>query len=233
MEKRIPEIRFRGFKDEWEKVKVDDFAETKSGGGTPSTKEVSFWQGTIPWFQTSDIKEDKVLNNQTEKGISFEAIEKSAAKIIKAPAIAVVTRVGLGKVALMERDFATSQDMTSLSDLRVDKLFGTYALHRIMERQSKVAQGTSIKGMTTKDLFAIKTKIPSYEEQKKIGALFQKLDDLITLQESQVKNHKTLKQAMVQKMFPKEGERVPEIRFQGFTEDWQPKKLKDVLIPGN
>ena len=70
--------------------------------------------------------------------------------------------------------------------------------------------------------------LPSFEEQKKVGEYFQSLDNLITLHQRKCDETKTLKKYMLQKMFPQNGEKVPEIRFDGFTEDWEQRKLGDI-----
>jgi type I restriction enzyme S subunit len=74
----------------------------------------------------------------------------------------------------------------------------------------------------------IPVSCPSYDEQKKIGDYFRNLDNLITLHQKQCNDFKTLKKYMLQKMFPKKGQKVPEIRFDGFTDDWEQRKLSDI-----
>jgi type I restriction enzyme S subunit len=73
-------------------------------------------------------------------------------------------------------------------------------------------------------------KLPSFEEQMKIGNLFMQLDKLIVLQQRELENIQKLKKSMLQKIFPKDGVNVPEVRFEGFTGDWEQRKFKDFYI---
>ena len=80
------------------------------------------------------------------------------------------------------------------------------------------------------DFMKIEVRIPSVDEQKKIGLYFDSLDNLITLHQRKCEQTKKLKKYMLQKMFPQNGEKVPEIRFDGFTYDWEQRKLGDDLV---
>ena len=128
----------------------------------------------------------------------------------------------------MPFSYATSQDFLSLSGLKTNPEFTVYALYKMMQLVSNEVQGTSIKGVTKDELLAKKIMIPCCNEQKKIGVYLHNLDHLITLHQRKYDETKKLKKCMLQKMFPKEGEKVPEIRFSGFTGDWKQRKLGDV-----
>ena len=88
--------------------------------------------------------------------------------------------------------------------------------------------GTGQKVLSFLDLQKMKVRVPSYDEQKEIAAYFENLDHLITLHQRKCDETKTLKKYMLQKMFPQNGEKVPEIRFDGFTEDWEQRKLGEL-----
>lgn len=97
---------------------------------------------------------------------------------------------------------------------------------KVLERST----GTSYPSINTKDLSKIKIFFPgSFEEQTKIGVFFKQLDNIITLQQQLLNDHKQLKKAMLQKMFPQKGESVPRVRFANFTEEWKEYKSKDVF----
>ncbi|HCZ2981260.1 TPA: restriction endonuclease subunit S, partial [Staphylococcus aureus] len=162
------------FKDEngndypkWEEKKIEDIASQVYGGGTPNTKIKEFWNGDIPWIQSSDVKVNDLILQQCNKFISKNSIELSSAKLIPANSIAIVTRVGVGKLCLVEFDYATSQDFLSLSSLKYDKLYSLYSLLYTMKKISANLQGTSIKGITKKELLDSIIKIPhNLEEQQ-------------------------------------------------------------------
>lgn len=199
------------------------------GGGTPKTANEEFWKGNIPWIQSSDLIEERLFNVKPRKYISQEAISKSATKLVPQNSIAIVTRVGVGKLAFMPFSYATSQDFLSLSELKIEPEFAVYALYKMMQLVSNEVQGTSIKGITKDELLAKEILIPDCEEQKKIGAYLHTLDSLITLHQCKCDETKKLKKYMLQKMFPQNGSKVPEIRFKGFTDEWEQRKLGEVL----
>ena len=151
------------------------------GGGTPKTANEEFWKGDIPWIQSSDLVEECLFDVKPRKSISQEAVSKSATKLVPQNSIAIVTRVGVGKLAFMPFSYATSQDFLSISELKTAPEFTVYALYRMMQLVSNEVQGTSIKGITKDELLAKKMLIPSRNEQKKIGTYLHIIDHLITL----------------------------------------------------
>lgn len=225
-----PKIRFKGYTEDWEQRKLSEIALQTYGGGTPKTTNEEFWKGNIPWIQSSDLIEERLFNVKPRKYISQEAISKSATKLVPQNSIAIVTRVGVGKLAFMPFSYATSQDFLSLSELKIEPEFAVYALYKMMQLVSNEVQGTSIKGITKDELLAKEFLIPGGEEQKKIGVYLHNLDHLITLHQRKLEQTKTLKKYMLQKMFPQEGQKVPEIRFEGFTGDWEQRKLGDITV---
>lgn len=197
----VPEIRFEGFSNDWEQRRLGDIAAETYGGGTPKTSNEEFWKGNIPWIQSSDLIDECLFDVKLRKFISQEAVSKSATKIVPQNSIAIVTRVGVGKLAFMPFSYATSQDFLSLSGLKTDPEFTVYALYKMMQSVSNEVQGTSIKGVTKEELLAKKIMIPGCNEQKKIGAYLYTLDHLITLHQKKCDQLKNLKKFMLQNMF--------------------------------
>lgn len=199
---KVPEIRFPGFTKDWEERKVFEISKVTYGGGTPKTNTKEFWNGNIPWIQSSDLEINRLFNISPKKKITSEAVKKSAAKIIPPNSIAIVTRVGVGKLALMPFEYATSQDFLSLSELQIDSYFGIFSLYSMLQKELKNIQGTSIKGMTKSDLLEKKVTIPKkYEEQQKIGNFFKQLDDTIALHQHELDSLKEMKKSLLQQMF--------------------------------
>ncbi len=227
-EKRKPEIRFRGFTDEWEQRKVSDLAEKTHGGGTPATSNGTFWEGNIPWIQSSDIADGQLFGIVPRKYITEEGLNKSAAQLVPENSIAVIIRVGVGKLAFMPFSYATSQDFLSLSKLTAEPQFTVYALYKKLKSELNAVQGTSIKGITKDELLVKEIMIPNFPEQKIIGSFFKHLDHLITLHQRKYEKLQKVKKSMLEKMFPKNGSKVPEIRFRGFTDDWEQRKLGEM-----
>lgn len=198
---KVPEIRFYGFTYDWEQRKLGEIATETYGGGTPKTSNEEFWKGDIPWIQSSDLIDECLFDVRPRKCISQEAVSKSATKLVPQNSIAIVTRVGVGKLAFMPFSYATSQDFLSLSGLKIDPEFTVYALYKMMQSVSNEVQGTSIKGVTKDELLAKKIIFPSCNEQKKIGAYLHSLDNLITLHQRKCDELKKMKKYMLQNMF--------------------------------
>ena len=201
--KRYPELRFPGFTDAWEQRKLDNIAKIKTGGGTPKTTNLEYWSGDIPWIQSSDLVEGDVVHVNIKKFIDNNALKNSAAKLISRDSIALVTRVGVGKVAVINQDFTTSQDFLSLSDFDgSDIKFLAYQLYRLMQENAKVLQGTSIKGISKTDLIEQSIAIPnSIKEQNLIASLLSQTDSIITLHQRKLDHLQLQKKALLQQMF--------------------------------
>ena len=177
----IPTRRFPGFSAPWEQRKVSDLAEKTYGGGTPTTSNEAYWNGDIPWIQSSDVVDGKLLGVEPRKWITQDGLNNSAAQLIPGNSIAIITRVGVGKLAFMPYSYATSQDFLSLSKLNAEPLFTVYACYKKLQSELNAVQGTSIKGITKDELLAKNIMVPRYAEQQQIGVFFKQLDLLITL----------------------------------------------------
>ena len=223
-----PAIRFKGFSDAWEQRKVSDLAEKTYGGGTPTTSNEAYWNGDIPWIQSSDVVDGKMLGVEPRKWITQDGLNNSAAQLIPGNSIAIITRVGVGKLAFMPYSYATSQDFLSLSKLNAEPLFTVYACYKKLQSELNAVQGTSIKGITKDELLAKNIMVPRYAEQQQIGAFFKQLDNLITLHQRKFEKLTNVKKSMLEKMFPQNGSSYPEIRFKGFTDPWEQRKLSEI-----
>lgn len=213
---------------EWEVKKILDFCEI-IGGGTPSTKNNDYWNGDIPWISSSDLKDNNIYNINISRYITKKAIEKSATKICPPNTIHLVSRVGVGKIAFSHCRICTSQDFVNIIKYDCDKLYLVYALYQKLQKEINNAQGTSIKGITTQEIKNFLISIPPLSEQQKIAEILSTQDKLIELYERKIEQLKTLKKGYLQKMFPKKGAKSPELRFKGFTDDWEQRELGDML----
>ena len=201
MDMAKPKIRFKGYTDDWEQRKLSELSEKNFGGGTPKTSNESFWKGNIPWIQSSDLIEGSLFDVVPRKYISQEAVDKSATKLVPENSMAIVTRVGVGKLAFMPFPYATSQDFLSLSELKTEPQFTAYVLYKKLQSELNAVQGTSIKGVTKDELLTKKIMTPCYEEQEKIGSYLYSLDHLITLHQHKCEQLQNMKKFMLQNMF--------------------------------
>ena len=212
----------------WEQRKISELAEKTYGGGTPTTSNEAFWNGNIPWIQSSDIVDGKLMGVEPRKYITQTGLNSSATQLVPKDSIAIITRVGVGKLAYMPFSYSTSQDFLSLSKLNTEPFFTVYACYKKLQSELNTVQGTSIKGITKDELLAKTISVPVYSEQKQIGSFFTQLDTLITLHQRKYEKLVNIKKSMLDKMFPKNGASVPEIRFKGFTDPWEQRKLGEI-----
>ncbi|WP_243635785.1 MULTISPECIES: restriction endonuclease subunit S [Bacteroides] len=211
-------MRFPEFSGEWDSFKLVELGKF-IGGGTPSSSNLSFWTGSIPWISSSDIKEDNINNISISRYITEDAIEKSATKYCPAPVILIVSRVGVGKVALSHTSLCTSQDFCNIIDIKCHPVFLSYNLLRTMKRKSREVQGTSIKGITSDELQKIRVFIPkNKDEQNKISNLLTLLDERIVTQNKIIEDLKKLKSAISLNVL--------------HSDTWEQFKIKDIAKIG-
>ena len=199
---QLPHLRFSGFTAGWEQRTLTEHITSSLGGGTPSTSIAKYWEGNLPWIQSSDLAQDDLHSYRINKHISESAVKETAAKHIPANSMAVVVRVGVGKVVIPETDYSTSQDFISLVGLKGDKDFLLYAIHRLLKRLAINTQGTSIKGITKSNLIESKVLSPKDKrEQVLIGQLLSKIDTCIAIHQRELDRLRELKMAYIQKLF--------------------------------
>ena len=213
---REPRCFLGSFDFSWEQRKVSDLAEKTYGGGTPTTSNEAYWNGDIPWIQSSDVVDGKLLGVEPRKWITQDGLNNSAAQLIPGNSIAIITRVGVGKLAFMPYSYATSQDFLSLSKLNAEPLFTVYACYKKLQSELNAVQGTSIKGITKDELLAKNIMVPRYAEQQQIGAFFKQLDNLITLHQRKCANLCSPSQV------------VFSLLFATSTFSWEQRKVQDV-----
>lgn len=178
-----PSLRFKedsqcNFRD-WSPIKIKEIATKIIGGGTPSKANSEFWNGKIPWISSSDLRVNEINNINITRFITEDALTNSPAKLIPKNSILIVSRVGVGKVAIAPCQLCTSQDFTNLVEVKCDPVFLAFTLTKLMKKKSADTQGTSIKGITSKEIKEFLINLPCIEEQQKIASFFSTLDEKI------------------------------------------------------
>ena len=194
-------------------------------GGTPDGSHASYYGGSIPFIRSAEINSDKTELFLTEKGL-----DNSSAKIVeRGTVLYALYGATSGEVGIAAIKGAINQAILALSPhTGNDPLFLASWLRRekarIVDTYLQGGQG-NLSGSIVKELsFAL----PQQKEQQVIGSFFSHLDNLITLHQRKYDKLVIFKKTMLEKMFPKDGESVPEIRFAGFTDPWEQRKLGDV-----
>ena len=204
-----PSIRFKGFTGDWEQRKLGDCCrEFKSGSFIP----------------TSDIEESgeyPVFGGNGLRGYASEYNHDGEFALIgRQGALCGNMNYSTGKAYFTEHAVAVQANETA------NTKFMYYLLDKM--NLGQYSGQSAQPGLAVGKLVKLEELFPSVGEQEKIGTYFAKLDNLITLHQRKCDSLKQVKKYMLQKMFPKQGEKVPEIRFAGFTGDWEQRKLGDI-----
>ncbi|WP_254489910.1 restriction endonuclease subunit S [Bacillus thuringiensis] len=226
-----PEIRFPGFTGDWEQRKLGDTADFSKGNGysksdlTDEGKPVILYgrlytryETVIESVDTFTIEKDKSVISKGNEVI-VPASGETSEDISRA---SVVSKPGI----ILGGDLNIIRPSNE-----IDPIFLALTISNGKQKKelSKRAQGKSVVHLHNSDLKEVNLLSPKKEEQIKIGKFFKQLDDTIALHQQELTTLKQTKQGFLQKMFPKEGESVPEVRFPGFTGDWEHRRFENVL----
>jgi type I restriction enzyme S subunit len=207
--------------EDWDVVALGELGEL-FGGGTPSTKNENFWNGDIPWISSSDLSENNIYDIEISRFINNEAIKNSATKLIPVNSILIVSRVGVGKIAINRQALCTSQDFQSLILSKDNHTFIAYSTRNEIQKLISFNQGTSIKGFVKEDLKNLKIKLPPLKEQEKIAEILTTWDNAIIKQQKLIKSKEEQKKGLMQKLLS------GEVRFDGFSDEWDEVRLGEV-----
>ena len=223
-----PKIRFKGFTKDWEQRKLGDVFEQTSNLVNPKEDEIELWSLTVEDGLTkkSDrynreflVKKDDNFKEVRPGDIVYNPMNMTLGAVGYNGMAKSVAVSGYYTTMVAKENYDTYYINTWLKSPLAIRLYRTYATGSLIEKQRVQFPTLSI----------IPVTFPKYEEQTKIGSYFHSLDNLITLHQRKCEQTKKLKKYMLQKMFPQNGAKVPEIRFDGFTYDWEQRKLGDVF----
>ena len=223
-----PNIRFKGFNEPWEQRKLEDISDVRDGTHASPT-----YQNEGHPFVTSKNVKGGFVNYDDVQYISdedFEEINKRSRVDVNDILMGMIGTIGNLALIRTEPDFAIKNVALIKNTQQVSYLYLYHYLH------SKSIENQLLSGMDggTQKFFALKKirelniLVPSEDEQLQIGGFLENLDYLITLHQLKCDEMSELKKIMLQKMFPKNGEQFPEIRFSGFTDSWEQRKVKDI-----
>ena len=230
MNDKTPRIRFKGFTDDWEQRKLKEIliqrTEHQKISDDAPLLAFSYAEGVISPEDKKSNKRDFIMTDKYNKIFSRTELND----IIYNPANVVHgaihrNKLGTGVVSPIYKIFMCNG---------VSPKFIGERLHtdKFILEVTKFIEGTVVKLRTlSPEMFLeMSIEIPkSYEEQDRIGTYFTNLDNLITLHQRKCEVLVNIKKSMLEKMFPKNGKKVPEIRFEGFTDDWEQRKFGDVV----
>ena len=234
MDMAKPKIRFKGYTDEWEQRKLGDIYGSIGNAFVGTATPYYVEQGHF-YLESNNVK-DGQINHNSEVFINDEFYEKQKDKWLHTGDMVMVQSGHVGHAAVIpeELDNTAAHALIMFRNPKeeIEPYFLNYEYQtdKSKKKIENITTGNTIKHILASDMQEFAVDVPKYEEQKVIAGYFRNLDHLITLHQRKCEQAKKLKKYMLQKMFPQNGQKVPEIRFKGFTDDWEQRKLGDILI---
>lgn len=227
-----PKIRFAGYTDEWEQRKVTELGEVYIGLVTTMTAHYTN-EGTL-LIRNSDIKDGKFEFDTEPIYLDKEFAEQNKSRMHKVGDVITVHTGDVGTSAVITENEANSIGFATIVTRPNQKLLDSYYLSTFLNTEKhkawavQMSTGDGRTNYNLRDYTELVVPVPKLEEQKKIASYISSLNNLITLQQQKLDSFKLCKKYMLSKMFPKDGETVPEIRFAGFTDNWEQRKVREV-----
>ena len=230
--KLIPQIRFKGFTDDWEERKLGSLANSFEYGLNASAKD---FDGVHKYIRITDIDdESRKFNTNSITSPDTDLNSADNYKLKKGDILFARTGASVGKSYVYTESDGLVYYAGFLIRANIKTEFDSYFIFQntLTSSYSNFIRVTSQRsgqpGVNAQEYSNFKMNVPSIEEQLKIGAFFKQLDDTIALHQRKLDLLKETKKGFLQKMFPKNGAKVPEIRFPGFTGNWEQRKLEDI-----
>ena len=177
-----PQIRFKGFTDDWEQRELGELADIV-GGGTPSTSNSDYWDGDIDWYAPAEIADQIYVSSSTRK-ITQKGFENSSAKMLPVGTVLFTSRAGIGKTAILRKEGCTNQGFQSIvpHKNKLDSYFVYSRTEELKKYGETKGAGSTFVEVSGKQMANMELMMPAtFDEQSKIGAYFRTLDHLITL----------------------------------------------------
>ena len=228
----VPEIRFAGFTDPWEQRKLGNCGTTYSGL-SGKTKE-DFGHGSARFVPYTNVFDNPLTDTKRLEAVEIDSSQNKIAygDVFFTVSSETPDEVGMSSVWLSDQEdvYLNSFCFGYRQDSTFDSHYLAYMLRSssIRSNLALLAQGISRFNISKNKVMELSVPVPSAVEQKQIGQYFARLDNLITLHQRKYDKLCAVKKSMLDKMFPKPGETEPEIRFAGFTDPWEQRKLGEI-----
>ena len=232
MEKsKKPAIRFKGFTDDWEQRKFSELVQIERGGSPrPIDDFITDAPNGLNWVKIGDAPTQGNYITKTAEKIRPEGLSKT--REVHPGDLILSNSMSFGKPYIMGIDGCIHDGW-----LLIRNTYGvfdlTFLCHllgtpQMLSQYRSLAAGSTVNNLNKELVENTVVTIPSITEQRVLGDYLEQLDNLITLHQQKCDKLVNMKKAMLEKMFPKNGEKVPEIRFKGFTDDWEQRKAFDL-----
>lgn len=231
MSMKKPKIRFKGYTEDWEQRKFSELVTIERGGSPrPIDKFITNDENGLNWIKIGDAPEQGNYITQTAEKIRPEGLSKT--REVHPGDLILSNSMSFGRPYIMAIDGCIHDGWLAIRNTQKNfdlkflcTLLGTDGM---LNQYKAMAAGSTVNNLNKELVGGTTIAFPIMEEQIKIGGYFSNLDHLITLHQRKCNQAKKFKKYMLQKMFPQNGEKNPEIRFGGFTDDWEQRKLSDI-----
>ena len=227
-----PAIRFKGFSDAWEQRKLGEMGQTYTGL-SGKTKD-DFGHGQARFVTYMNVFSNPISNPEMTEPIEIDPKqnEVEVGDVFFTTSSETPEEVGMSSILLEKRGktYLNSFCFGFRPSEKIDSYYLAYMLRSESTRAKIIllAQGISRYNISKNKVMEIAVSLPSLDEQKMIGQYFSQLDHLITLHQRKFEKLTNVKKSMLEKMFPQNGSSYPEIRFKGFTDPWEQRKLGEI-----
>ena len=231
--RRVPNLRFPGFTEDWEQRKLGSIGSTYTGL-SGKTKE-DFGHGEAQYITYLNVFQNTISNITMTDKVEIDPTQNEVkyGDVLFTTSSETPEEVGMSSVWLGDTPniYLNSFCFGFRPNQKIDSYFLGYSLRApyMRDKIKILAQGISRYNISKNKVMELEISLPNNEEQKLLGTFLQRIDFIITLHQRKLDNLKLKKKALLQKLFPKNGERYPELRFPGFTDAWEQRKLSDIL----
>ncbi|HFU4495775.1 TPA: restriction endonuclease subunit S [Streptococcus suis] len=232
MSKKSPQLRFEGFTDDWEERKLSDVANHRGGTAIEKyfDKDGVYKVISIGSYGLNSQYVDQNIRAISNKITDGRVVNSGELTMVLNDKTANGTIIGRSLLVEKDNEYVINQRTEIISPKEnFDSNFAYTILNGpFREKVKRIVQGGTQIYVNYPAVSNLNLELPKIEEQQKIGSFFKQLDDTIALHQRKLDLLKEQKKGFLQKMFPKNGAKVPELRFAGFADDWEERKLSDI-----
>lgn len=224
----MPKLRFPGFTEDWEQCKLGDLAEIVRGASPRPISDPKWFDNdsNVGWLRIADVTAQDGRIRYLEQKISELGQEKT--RVIKTPHLLLSIAATVGKPVINYVPTGVHDGFLIFLNPKFNILYAFWWLEMFREKWNKYGQPGSQVNLNSDLVKNQVINIPNEKEQEKISSFLESLDKIITLHQRKLEHLNLKKKALLQKLFPKNGERYPELRFPGFTDAWEQRKFSEI-----
>lgn len=228
--KNIPKIRFKGYKDEWEKISLSKQADFLKGYGYKKDDLKQFGNEIILYGKMYTDYKTAYASSDTFAEINSKSVLSKAGDVIVPASGETAEDISIAS-AILKNGIILGGDLNIIRTKNcLDSIFLAISISsgETKKELTKMAEGATIAHLRNNNLKEVNLFAPSIEEQKQIGSLFKNFDEKLEIEREKHEKLVNFKKAMLENVFPKEGEKRPKIRFGGYNDDWEETQLNDI-----